>query len=117
MSTTPAAPCRRTSKVAVASGMAAPFRAVYGALLVRVDCQEVRQPRDLEDLAVVRSQSEGADLDPCRAGLGQQADDQRDARRVDVTGAAEVEHHRVGLVACGLGPRRLQGRLGGGVDV
>jgi hypothetical protein len=46
-----AGPWRRTSNVAVASGIAAPFRAAHGAVLVGVDGHEIRQAGDLEDLA------------------------------------------------------------------
>ena len=55
MSTIAAGPCRRTSNVAVASGIPAPFRAAHGAVLVGVDRHEVGQAGDLEDLAVVRA--------------------------------------------------------------
>src|SRR4051795_786885 len=96
MSTTLAAPWRRTSNVAVVSVMAAPFRAAHGAVLVGVDRQEVGEAGDLEDLPVVRGQSEGPHLDTGRPGAGEHAHDQRDAGGVDVARALEVEHHGVG---------------------
>src|SRR5215210_2315057 len=117
MSTMLAGPCRRTSNVAVASGMAAPFRAAHGAVLVGVDGQEVGQAGDLEDLAVVRGQAVGADLDAGGAAAGQQPDDQRDAGGVDVARALEVEDDGVGALAGGLLPGGVQRRLGAAVDV
>src|SRR5215213_3128180 len=84
MSTMLAGPCRRTSNVAVASGIPAPFRAAHGAVLVGVDGQEVGQAGDLEDLAVMRGEAVGADVDAGRAAAGEQPDDQGDARGVDV---------------------------------
>src|SRR4051794_41397106 len=101
MSTIAAGPCRRTSNVAVASGIPAPFRAAHGAVLVGVDRHEVGEPGDLEDLPVVGRQSVRPHLDPGRAGAGQQAHDHSDAGGVDVAGALEGEDHGVGvLVGC-----------------
>src|SRR5215212_9615493 len=117
MSTMLAVPWRRTSNVAVASGIAAPFRAAHGAVLVWVDGQEVGQAGDLEDLAVVRGEAERADLDAGRAATGEQAHDQRDAGRVDVARALEVEDHRGGVLDRGLLPGGVEGRLGAAVDV
>src|SRR4051794_17754524 len=77
MSTIAAGPARRTSNVAVASGIVAPFRAAHGAVFVGIDGEEVRETGDLEDLPVVRGQAEGPDLDPGGAGAGEQPDDQR----------------------------------------
>src|SRR5437763_1325409 len=112
MSTMPAGPCRRTSNVAVASGIPAPFRAAHGAVLVGVDGQEVGQAGDLEDLAVVRGEAEGADLDAGRAATGEQAHDQRDAGGVHVAGALEVEDDGVRALGGGLLPGSVEGRLG-----
>src|SRR6478735_5029258 len=84
----------RTSNLVAASGMVAPFRAVDGAVLVVRDRHEVGQPRDLEDLAVMVGQPERRDLDPACARLGQEADDQRDPRAVDVVGPGEVQCDR-----------------------
>src|SRR3954454_1183224 len=117
MSTMLAGPCRRTSNVAVASGIPAPFRAAHGAVLVGVDGQEVGQAGDLEDLAVVRGEAEGAHLDTGRAAAGEQAHDERDTGGVDVARALEVEDHRVGAVDRGLLPGGVEGRLGAAVDV
>src|SRR4051812_27783328 len=117
MSTIAAGPCRRTSNVAVASGIPAPFRAAQGAVLVWVDRHEVGEPGDLEDLPVVGRQPVGAHLDPGRAGAGQQAHDHRDAGGVDVAGTLEVEDHHAGLLGDGLGPGGLEGLLGAAVDV
>src|SRR4051812_41711972 len=107
MSTIAAEPCRRTSNVAVASGIPAPFRAADGAVFVWVDRQEVGEAGDLEDLLVVRSQAVGPHLDAGRPGAGEQAHDQRDARGVDVAGPLEVEDHGGGALGGGLLPGRL----------
>src|SRR3954452_19871975 len=117
MSTMAAAPCRRTSNVAVASGIPAPFRAPQGAVFVGVDRQEVGEAGDLEDLAVVRGQAVGPHLDAGRPGAGEQAHDQRDAGRVDVARALEVEDHGLGRLGAGLLPGRLERFLGAAVDV
>src|SRR5436190_24310247 len=104
----------RTSNVVAASGMIVPFGAAHGAVFVVGDRHEVGQARDLEDLAVVARQPERPDFDATLAGIGQQPDDQRDSRAVDVVGALEVERDRdraavlsahVCLVQCGLGGR------------
>ena len=55
------------------------------------DVHEVRQAGDPEDLAVVRRQADGPDAATVAPGVGQQADDQRDAGAVDVADIAEVE--------------------------
>src|SRR5688572_12363588 len=81
----------RTSNVVAASGMVAPFRAGDGAVLVVSDRHEVRQPRDLEDLAVVLGQSARGNPHVPRACLCQQPHDQGDAGAVDVVGPGEVQ--------------------------
>src|SRR4051812_34249105 len=85
----------RTSSVVAVSGMPAPLRAAHGAVLVVGYPHEVREPRDLEDLAVVVREPAGREVDGLRARLRQQAHHQRDARAVDVVRAGEVEDHRV----------------------
>ena len=52
--------------------------------LVRKDGDEIGQPRDLEDLAVMLRQAARADLATLCTGAGEQAHDQRDPGRVDV---------------------------------
>src|SRR6478735_8491409 len=96
MSTMLAAPRSRTSIVAVASVIDAPFRARQGARLVGRDPHEVRQPGDLEDLAVVVAEPPGAHLDPVGARPREQADDERDPGAVDVGRVGEAERDRVG---------------------
>src|SRR5215211_8759757 len=86
----------RTSNVVAASGIVTPFRAAKCAVLVVGDRHEVREPRDLEDLAVVVRQPECLDFDPVRPGLGQEPDDQGDTRAVDVGRALEVQDDRAG---------------------
>src|SRR5919198_3536641 len=93
MSTTLAPSSLRTSMVAVASGIAAPFRAAQGDVLVGRDPHEVRQPGDLEDLAVVVAEAPRPHLDPVRARPREQAHDERDPRAVDVARVAEVERN------------------------
>src|SRR3954452_22473749 len=86
----------RTSSGVAVSGMPAPFRAAHGAVLVVGYPHEVRQPRDLEDLAVVVGEPAGREVHGLRPRLREQAHDQRDAGAVDVVGAGEVEDDRVG---------------------
>src|SRR5215218_1016447 len=93
----------RTSNVVAASGIAAPRGVADGALFVVGDGHEVGQPGDLEDLAVVVRQPECLHLDPVRAGLGKEPDDQRNTGAVDVLGAREVEGDRAGAARGGLG--------------
>src|SRR6478736_6522299 len=54
-----------------------------GAVEIGKELNEVRQPGDVEDLAVVRGQAAGDNLPAFSPGPGEHADDQRDARRVD----------------------------------
>src|SRR5688572_19287059 len=86
----------RTSNVVAASGIVPPFCAAHGAVFVVGDGHEVRQSRDLEDLAVMVGQPECLNLHAVRAGLGQQPDNQRDAGAVDVLRALEVEDDGAG---------------------
>src|SRR5215213_1090829 len=106
----------RTSNVVAASGTVAPFRAGDGAVLVVSDRHEVRQPRDLEDLAVVVGQPARGDLDVARPRLCQQPHDQGDAGAVDVVGSGEVQDD--GSATGGrLVVAALERRLGPRVDV
>src|SRR5215212_1349158 len=106
----------RTSNLVAASGMVAPFRAGDGALLVVSDRHEVRQARDLEDLAVVVGQPECGDLDVARPRLGQQPDDHRDSGAVDVVRPGEVQDDW-SAAGRGLVVAALQCRLGARIDV
>src|SRR5215208_2745821 len=117
MSTMLAWPWRRTSNVAVTSGIGVPFRAADGAFLIWVDRQEVGEPGDLEDLAVVRTQAVRPDVEAGRPRACQQTDDQRDARGVDVARGLEVQDDRVRPVARGARPGGLERLLGAAVDV
>src|SRR4029453_16624506 len=94
----------RTFIVAVASVIAAPFRALDGAGFVGGDPHEVGQPGDLEDLPVVVAQAPGADLDPLRPRPRQQPHDEGDAGAVDEVRAGEAQRHDAGAAACGLRP-------------
>src|SRR5919108_2968700 len=101
----------RTSKVVTASGMSLPSGPVRAPVF---DPHEVRQARDLEDLAVVVRESAGGHLDPARAGIREQPDDQRDARAVDVVRAGEVQDDRVrvaGGLLVGARERSLRARI------
>src|SRR3954452_1896423 len=89
----------RTSNVVAASGMVVLLGAADGARFVVGDGHEVRQSGDLEDLAVVVRQPVCLHFDPVGTGLGQEPDDQRDSRAVDVGGALEVEDDRADTVA------------------
>src|SRR3954468_21726892 len=91
MSTTLAPPRARNAISAVASVIGAPFRARQGARRVGRDPHEVRQPGDLEDLAVVVAEPPGAHLDPVGAGARQQPDDERDPGAVDVGRPGEAQ--------------------------
>src|SRR3954451_17306770 len=84
-------PTSRTAKVVGGSGMVCSFGVAHGARAVVDDGHEVRQPRDLEDLAVVLRQPARPHGDVGPPGLRQQPDDEGDARAVDVLGAFEVE--------------------------
>src|SRR3954468_10530336 len=103
----------RTSNVVAASGMVVLLGAADGARFVVGDGHEVGQPRDLEDLAVVVGQSECLHFDPVGTGLGQESDDQRYPRAVDVGGALEVEDDRgdavAGRIAVGPAQDRVRG--------
>jgi phospholipid/cholesterol/gamma-HCH transport system ATP-binding protein len=61
-------------------------RCCDGVLLVLVHFHEVHETGDREDLTVVITQPESGQLTAVSPGFGQQADDQRDARGVDVAG-------------------------------
>src|SRR5580658_26418 len=65
-----------------------------GVVEVGKELDEVRQPGDVEDLAVVRGQPAGDDLAAFGPGAGQDADNQRDAGGADVVHRREVEHYR-----------------------
>src|SRR5579864_4631623 len=69
-----------------------------GAVEVGKELNEVRQPGDVEDLAVVRGQPAGDDLAAFGPGPGQHADDQRDAGGVYVVHRGEVDHDRARAV-------------------
>src|ERR687895_1044919 len=97
----------RTSNVVAASGM----------VLFLLDGHEIRQPRDLEDLAVVVRQAGGPYLHVSCARLREQADDQRDARAVDVLDLREVERYGARIAARGLAVGALERSLGRGVHV
>src|SRR3954452_20017043 len=107
----------RTSNVVAASGMIVPFGAAHGAVFVVGDRHEVGQPRDLEDLAVVARQPERPDFDAGLAGIGQQPDDQRDTRAVDVVGALEVQCDRDRAALDSVRVCLVQGILGGRIHV
>src|SRR5919106_6156188 len=92
----------RTSNLVAASGIVLSF----------FDGHEIRQPRDLEDLAVVVRQAGGPHLHVSCAGLREQANDQGDARAVDVLDLGEVEHHGARVAARRLAVRALERRLG-----
>src|SRR5437588_8605499 len=64
-----------------------------GAVEIGKELDEVRQPGDVEDLAVVRGQATGNNLPAFGPRPGEHADDQRDAGGVDVVDRGEVEHH------------------------
>src|SRR2546429_1508503 len=66
-----------------------------GAVEIGKELDEVRQPGDVEDLAVVRGQAAGDDLPAFGPRPGEHADDQRDAGGVDVVDRGEVENHGV----------------------
>ena len=85
--------------------------------LVLEDRHEIGQPRDLENLLVVRAESvdEQAALGLARAG--QQADDQCDARAVHVADIAKVENNARRVLSFGFGIGRDELRLGCGVDL
>src|SRR4051794_13429676 len=72
-----------------------------GAVEIREELDEVRQPGDVEDLAVVRGQPARDDLPAFGARPGEDADDERDARGVDVVHRGEVEHDGAGAGALG----------------
>src|SRR5579863_4405499 len=65
-----------------------------GAVEIGKELDEVRQPGDVEDFAVVRGQPAGDDLAAFGPSPGQHADDQRDAGGVDVVHRGEVQHDR-----------------------
>src|SRR5260370_28783904 len=67
-----------------------------GAVEIGKELDEVRQPGDVEDLAVVGAQPAGDDLPAFGPRAGQHADTQRNAGGVDVIHRGEVEHHRGG---------------------
>src|SRR5215469_14029966 len=73
-----------------------------GAVEIGKELDEVRQPGDVEDLAVMRGQAAGDDLPAFGPRLGEHADDQRDAGGVDVVHLGEVEHYRVVIFRAGL---------------
>src|SRR5918999_5452665 len=85
----------RTSNVVAASGI----------VLSLFDRHEIRQPRDLEDLAVVVRQAGRPHLHFTRAGLREQAHDQRDPGAVDVLDLGEVEHDGTRMPARSLAVR------------
>src|SRR5579863_7231454 len=86
-----------------------------GAVEVGEELDEVRQPGDVEDLAVVRGQPAGDDLAAFGPGAGQHADDQRDAGGVDVIHRGEVEHHGAQVrVGADRGLIRVSQHVGGG---
>src|ERR671918_524076 len=91
--------------------------AVSGILVSSLDGHEIRQARDLEDLAVVIRKTARPHLDLAGARLREQAHDQRDAGAVDVLDVGEVEDDRAGAPAGRLAVRALEGRLGGRVHV
>src|SRR4029077_20255268 len=66
-----------------------------GAVEIGKELNEVRQPGDVEDLAVVRGQAAGDDLPAFGPRAGEHADDQRDTGGVDVVDRGEVENHGV----------------------
>src|SRR3954452_7733297 len=117
MSTTVAPPRSRTAIVAVASVIGAPFRARQGARRVGRDPHEVRQPRDLEDLAVVVAEPPGPHLDALGTRSREQSHDERDAGAVDVGGIGEAQRHGLGPLVTRLGPGAVERLLGAGVDV
>src|SRR5579859_620409 len=90
-----------------------------GAVEIGKELDEVRQPGDVEDLAVVRGQPARDDLPAFGPGPGEDADDERDAGGVDVVHRGEVEHD--GARAGTFGDRPLvrggQDRGGGAVDL
>src|SRR4029077_19616765 len=91
-----------------------------GAVEIGKELDEVRQPGDVEDLAVVRGQAGGDNLPAFSPGPGEHADDQRDARRVDVVHRGKVEHDSVVVFGAGRdGPLVGLGqhRGGGPVDL
>src|SRR3712207_4501290 len=89
----------------------------YGALFVGEDAHKVREARDVEDLHVMLAQVAGEQTLARRAGLGEQADYQGYAGRVDVVDPLEVEQDRLGVLGVGLRVGRAQGLLGEAVDL
>src|SRR6202011_3927925 len=65
-----------------------------GAVEIGEELDEIRQPGDVEDLAVVRGEPAGDDLPAFGPRAGKHADDQRDTGGVDVIHRGEVEHDR-----------------------
>src|SRR4029077_15226156 len=72
-----------------------------GAVEIGKELDEVRQPGDVEDLAVMRGQAAGDNLPAFGPGPGEHADNQRDAGRVDVVHCGKVEHHSVVVFRAG----------------
>src|SRR5579859_2256319 len=89
-----------------------------GAVEIRKELDEVRQPGDVEDLAVVRGQAARDDLPAFGPRPGEHADYQRDPGRIDVVDGGEVEYD--GARAGAFGDRPFVGsgqdRGGGAVD-
>src|SRR5688500_15204014 len=88
-----------------------------GALLVGEDAHKVREAGDVEDLHVMLAQVAGVQALVRRAGLGEQADDQSYAGRVDVVDSLEVEQDRLGVLGVGLRLGRVESRFGEAVDL
>src|SRR6266566_5822213 len=88
-----------------------------GAVEIGKELDEVRQPGDVEDLAVVRGQAAGDNLPAFGPRPGEHADDQRDAGGVDVVHRGEVEHDRAHFRARGERLFVCGGQDGGGGPV
>src|SRR5438105_586301 len=73
------------------SGSRTNDRRQRGARFIGNDAHEIRQAGDLEDFAVVLTQTKRGDGAVLLAGARQHAHDQREAGAVDIGGADEIE--------------------------
>src|SRR5580693_6823365 len=121
MSTTAVASPNRLTSIVIVIGFLplVLYELADGDVEIGEELDEVGQPGDVEDLAVVGGEPAGHDLPAFGPREGEHADDQRDAGGVDVVDRGKVEHDRA--QAGSGGDRSLVGagqdRGGGSVDL